>query len=96
MFKNTQSKIILIIFIAGILIIGALGISFLASIESVTNNLNSIQDANELANYLQTIETRTKYSIAIVSIVFTLIAIIIATYLSKFVILPLYLRLQQF
>ncbi len=89
MFKNTQSKIILIIFIIGIIIIGLLGISFLKSIEMINLKLNNISDINEISNMLQSIEKNTKWTIGIVSVIFALVAIIIAKYLSKFVIYPL-------
>ena len=48
--EEKLKKAIAATLIAGILIIGALGISFITSIESIADSLNNIQDIKEIEN----------------------------------------------
>ncbi len=85
MFKNIQfNKIILLFFLIGIMIIGVLGIFFLSSL----NNLNTQLEMGQVVN-LQEIQNKTIFLLGTVAIVFSLIEIILAIYLSKFLIYPI-------
>ena len=75
MIKNVQFKLVLIFFLIGIIIIGGLGITFL-------NSLNNTQD-------IETIRKSVTMIMGVSALIFTVIVIIIAIFLSKFVIYPI-------
>ncbi len=85
MLKKIQfNKIILVLFLVGILIISGIGIFFLVSL----NNLNmQIQEGQALD--LQTLQEKTIWVLAIAGSAFTLAAILIAIFLSQFIIYPI-------
>ena len=88
MFKNIQSKIILIILISGLIIIGLVGIRSIILI----NNLNSQIGSSISGEYLALLEqTQNDYKItfAVSIVAFILVILLISFYLSKFVIYPI-------
>ena len=92
MFKNTQFKIILIFFLIGIVIISGLGIVFLNSLDVVSMQIASNGQAvnvNEINNMMQNVENSTKFSLLIAGITFGIIVILIAIYMSRYVIYPI-------
>ena len=88
MFRNIQSKIILIILISGLIIISALGIRNIAVLNELnaqiatTNNIELIQSIEQMQSF-------NKIALAIGIVAFIIVAIIIKIYLSKFVIYPI-------
>ena len=88
MFKNIQFKIILIFFIIGIAIIGGFGVFFINSLDSL-NNLIQANEIGQVANQISRLENDTKIILLVSSAVFVIIGLLIAMYLSKFVIYPI-------
>ncbi len=79
MFKNIQFKIILIIFLVGLVIIGGLGVFFLHMQETL--NLDG--------QVLESMRQNTYIVLAISSAVYVLTSLLLAKYLSKFAIYPI-------
>ena len=91
MFKNIQFKIILIFFLIGIIIIGGFGIFFIDSLNAINGQVESNQ-INQLGQVIETInelKLNTKTILFVSSATFILIGILIAIFLSKFVIYPI-------
>ena len=88
MLKNIQFKIILIFFIIGILIIGGYGVFFINSLNSINTQIeaNQIQDFGQTITQINSLKNDTKIILIVSSAVFIIVGIIIAVYLSKFVI----------
>ena len=88
MFRNIQSKIILIILISGLIIISALGVRNIVVLNELnaqiatTNNIELIQSIEQMQSF-------NKIALAIGIVAFIIVAIIIKIYLSKFVIYPI-------
>lgn len=91
MLKNIQFKIILIFFIIGILIIGGYGVFFINSLNSIYTQIeaNQIQDLGQTISRINSLKDDTKIILIVSSAVFIIVGIIIAIYLSKFVIYPI-------
>ena len=91
MLKNIQFKIILIFFIIGILIIGGYGVFFINSLNSINTQIeaNQIQDFGQTITQINSLKNDTKIILIVSSAVFIIVGIIIAVYLSKFVIYPI-------
>ena len=91
MFRNVQYKIILLFFLIGIVIIAGLGIFFLNSLNLINGELGlgNIESQEQFLNLIQNLETNTKITLAICAVIFTIVGILIATFLSKFVIYPI-------
>ena len=91
MFRNVQYKIILLFFLIGIVIIAGLGIFFLNSLNLINGELElgNIESQEQFLNLIQNLETNTKITLAICAVIFTIVGILIATFLSKFVIYPI-------
>ena len=91
MLKNIQFKIILIFFIIGILIIGGYGVFFINSLNSINTQIeaNQIQDFGQTISQINSLKNDTKIILIVSSAVFIIVGIIIAVYLSKFVIYPI-------
>lgn len=88
MFKNIQFKIMLIFFIIGIVIIGGFGLFFINSLDLLNSQIQS-NEIGQVANQISRLENDTKILLLISSSVFVVIGILIAMYLSKFVIYPI-------
>ncbi len=91
MLKNIQFKIILVFFLVGIVIISGLGIVFLNSINNVemqieSGQVNSIRQVSDMNSY---IITNTRTTLFIAAIVFAVVGVLIAIFLSRFVIYPI-------
>lgn len=87
MLKNVQfNKIIFVLFLIGIIIIGGLGIFFL-------NSLNGLQEqiqAGQVANInMQELQNKTLWTLGISGTVFAMVSILMAIFLSKFIIYPI-------
>ena len=90
MFKNIQFKIILAFFIIGIIIISGLGISFINSLQMLSNKVEEGQVTTEqVEEILGLIQQRTFITLTVAGVVFAIIGIIAAVFLSKFVIYPI-------
>ena len=85
MFKNVQfNKIILVLFIIGIIIISGLGVFF----------LNSLHDLNEQMQMGQTVDmqglqNKTIWVLGIAEIIFAIVGILTALFLSRYIIYPI-------
>ena len=88
MFRNIQSKIILIILISGLIIISALGIRNIAVLNSLNEHVISTNNV-ELVQSIEQMQSFNKIALAIGIVAFIIVAIIIKIYLSKFVIYPI-------
>lgn len=95
MFKSTQIKIIFMIFMLGIILIGGLGMFFYHSLDTInlsTQNNEQIENAqasSQIESQVEQIKTQTKWALGIVAGIFTIMAILISLFLSKFVIYPI-------
>ncbi len=97
MFKNIQFKIILVFFLIGIIIISGLGIFFLNSINNINIQVQDgqVQEIQQITDILNQLNINTKNILIIVSIVFVVIGLLIAIFLSRFVIYPLNKLIQS-
>ena len=91
MLKNRQSKIILIFFILGIIILCGFGWYFINSLNVINVQIQSNQatEVRTIANQLNQLTEETKMALIVASIFLIMIGIIISIYLSKFVIYPI-------
>ena len=87
MLKNTQFKIIFIFFIVGIAIISGLGVFFL-------NSLADLQAQFTIEQIVQ-VQTQTKIALLLATVIFAMLGIAIAIFLSKFVIYPINKLIQS-
>ena len=81
MFKNIQSKIILIILIAGILVISGMGVENIITLNRLTGQIN--------ADILEQMLTQAKITLAVSIVAYIIIVFLIRYYLSKFVVYPI-------
>ena len=88
MFKNIQSKIILIILISGLIIIGLVGVRCIILINNLNSQIGSSISGESLALLEQT-QTDYKITFAISIVAFIAVILLIWFYLSKFVIYPI-------
>lgn len=88
MYKNVKSKIILISVIVGLIIIGSLSFLYLTSISEIQNIIKQGNDIQEIRQKIDNIYLNAKISIAIITILFIVISILISAFLAKFVIYP--------
>ena len=88
MYKNVKSKIILISVIIGLILIGSLGFLYLTSISEIQNIYSHESDITVVWTRIENIYQQAKVSIAIIVALYIVIAILISTFLSKFVICP--------
>lgn len=85
MFKNIQfNKIILALFVIGIIIISGLGIFFL----KILHNLNEQIQIGQVIN-IQELQNKTVVILGIAGILFALVGILTAVFLSKYIIYPI-------
>lgn len=85
MLKNIRfNKIILVLFIIGIIIMSGMGIFFLNSL----NDLNQQIQLGQAVN-IQELKHKTIYMLAIAGIIFAIVGILAAVFLSKFIIYPI-------
>lgn len=87
MLKNVQfNKIILVLFLIGIIIIGGLGIFFLNSLDALQKQIQAGQAANI---NMQELQNKTLWVLGIAGIVFAVVSVLMAIFLSKFIIYPI-------
>ena len=91
MFKNIQFKIILIFFLVGIIMIGGLGTFYIYSLNTINSQIEAGQvvEIGQLTEQINELKINTKAALLICAIVFFVIGILIAAFLSKFVIYPI-------
>lgn len=94
MAKNIQFKIVLIFFIIGITIISGLGIFYINSLNTVQAQIGEVT-VNEIQQIINNTRTNINTVLIISGIVFTIITIFIAMFLSKFVIYPVNKLIQS-
>ena len=83
MFKNIQSKILLIILICGLLVIGGVGVRNIMLLNDLANN------SAELTAQVQEVQNNAKITLAVGIVAFIIIVFLIRYYLSKFVVYPI-------
>ena len=85
MLKNIQfNKIILILFLIGIIIISGLGIFFLNSIDVLKGQISAGQTIE-----IQELQNQTMIALGIAGIIFSIICLFTAIFLSKYIIYPI-------
>ena len=91
MIKNIQIKIILIFFLVGIVLIGALGTFYIYSLNRLDVGIENgtLQDLGQVTNIIANIRENTFLTLIISTAVFALIGVLIFLFLSKFVIYPI-------
>ena len=91
MLKNIQSKIILIFFIIGILVIGGFSWYFINSLNTINNQItsNQVSQIGQVTNQINQLTGETKIMLIVSCMVFFIIGITISIYLSRFVIYPI-------
>ena len=91
MIKNIQIKIILIFFLVGIVLIGALGTFYMYSLNRLDIGIENgtLQDLGQVTNIIANIRENTFLTLIISTAVFALIGVLIFLFLSKFVIYPI-------
>ena len=91
MFKNIQFKIVLIFFLIGIIIIGGLGAFYIHSLHEIGIGLQTekITQVRQVLEQINLLENNTKIILTISATLFILVGILIAMFLSKFVIYPI-------
>lgn len=91
MFKNIQLKIILIFFIIGIIVISSLGITYLNSINRLQAQIENgdINKIEQIDNEINVMQKNNVTSLIIAGVTFTIGGILIAIFLSRFVIYPI-------
>ena len=91
MIKNIQIKIILIFFLVGIVLIGALGTFYMYSLNRLDIGIENgtLQDSGQVTSIIANIRENTFLTLIISTAVFALIGVLIFLFLSKFVIYPI-------
>ncbi len=91
MFKNIQFKIILIFFLIGIVMIGGFGLFFIDSLNTIYGQIQSgqIKEVGQVMDLINQLEHNTEITLIICAVVFVIVGILIAIFLSKFVIYPI-------
>ena len=91
MIKNIQIKIILIFFLVGIVLIGALGTFYMYSLNrlDIVIENGTLQDLGQVTSIIANIRENTFLTLIISTAVFALIGVLIFLFLSKFVIYPI-------
>ena len=91
MIKNIQSKVILIFFVIGILVIGGFGWYFINSLDVINTQItsNQVSQIGQVTNQINQLTGETKIMLIVSCVVFLIIGIAISIYLSKFVIYPI-------
>ena len=88
MFKNTQSKIILVLLICGLIIVGTIGVTSFITLNNLSNQINNINN-QELINSMEQAVTNTKITFVVALALLLIIVFILKFYLSKFVVYPI-------
>ena len=88
MFKNIQSKIILIILICGLLIVGGIGIHSFIILNNLGGQINSTNNL-ELINSVNQAINSTKITFTVAVILLIVLAVVLKYYLSKYVVYPI-------
>ena len=88
MYKNVKSKIILISVIISLILIGSLSFLYLTSISEIQNIYSQENDIGIVCTKIENIYQQAKISIAIIVVLYIVIAVLISAFLSRFVICP--------
>ena len=91
MFKNMQFKIILIFFIIGIVVISGLGITYLNSVNKIQTQIENgdISQIEQIDDELEIMQKNNVTALIIAGVTFTVGGILVASFLSRFVIYPI-------
>ena len=91
MFRNMQLKIMLIFFLVGIILIGGLGITFITNLNNMNTQVinGQIVELEQITNITKQIQKNTITAIIASGIVFLVVGVLLAIFLSKFVIYPI-------
>ena len=91
MFKNMQFKIILIFFIIGIVVISGLGITYLNSVNKIQTQIENgdISQIEQIDDELEIMQKNNVTALIIAGVTFTVGGILVAIFLSRFVIYPI-------
>lgn len=88
MFKNIQSKIILIILICGLIIVAGIGVNSFITLNNLNTQINSTNNQELINAFNQTINT-TKITLIVAAFLVVAISLILRFYLSKYVVYPI-------
>lgn len=88
MFKNIQSKIILILLLCGLLIILGVGITNINIIANINNQISS-NNLEEITGTMEQVQNTAKISLGVGAVLFIILIFVIRFYLSRFVIYPI-------
>lgn len=90
MLKKTKNKIIIIFFIIGILVIAAIGVTFIKMLDNASSIIESdgLNSNEELIQIFASLTQRTEIILAVASATFALIVGITAFIISKFIVRP--------
>ena len=91
MFRNIQFKIITIFFLIGIIIIVGLGVFFITSIHGLEQQImnNDFENIEQEIQILQNLKINTIIILIIIGVLLAIVGLLIAGFLSKFVIYPI-------
>jgi two-component system sensor histidine kinase VicK len=92
MLKNNQVKILLILCVAGMLIIGGVGVFSIISLEQINNGISAeeIVKTSKMIDAIDNIERELRFIIGIAIIVFLITVILISKVLNQVVIYPMH------
>lgn len=88
MFKNIKSKVILISVVSSLIIIGTLSMFYLNSLKDIQNIMSNTVNIFDIIQKISEMQISARLEVGILVFVFVLIAIIISSFLSRFVIYP--------
>ena len=88
MFKNIQSKIIIIVLICGILIVGGIGLHNFITLNNLNDQISSTNNT-ELINSINQALNTTKITFVVALVLLIVLAIVLKFYLSKYVVYPI-------
>ena len=88
MYKNIKSKIITISFLIGLILIGSLSFFYISSIKEMWLNVGQDGSISEISNKAYNLYQQSKVTVLIIDALFVIIGILIASYLSRFVVYP--------
>ncbi len=89
MLKNIKIKIILAFSIIGIVVVTALGLTYIYNLEKINNQINTNVTINEIQNIVQSEINQTKILMSIYICIFIVIMIIMGIIITKIVISPI-------
>ncbi len=91
MLKSIRVRVIIIFFLLNIIIVSGLGVFFLNSTNNLTVRIleGNLENIEQISNNLVNLENDTKIAIIIAAVLLSIVGVVIAFVLSKFVIYPI-------